>query len=156
MEYGIIEYAAITRRPTEELNTFAKIHLVQIYQQATVDDATALSQTLATRNGGYIVKRLFHTLIENLFQDIHYYFDNILIMAISKRQLSDEIVDCLRRIFEVGEENNTLRPNEEYKLPAIILTTRTTTLSTKKENDELLKVLWFDNDDNNNINGNDQ
>ncbi|KAI9587773.1 hypothetical protein GQX74_003619 [Glossina fuscipes] len=45
--------------------------------------------------------------------------------------------------------------NEEYKLPAIILTTRTTTLSTKKENDELLKVLWFDNDDNNNINGND-
>uniref|UniRef100_A0A1A9UPE1 Uncharacterized protein n=1 Tax=Glossina austeni TaxID=7395 RepID=A0A1A9UPE1_GLOAU len=45
--------------------------------------------------------------------------------------------------------------NEEYKLPAIILTTRTTILSTKKENDELLKVLWFDNDDNNNINGND-
>ncbi|XP_039212987.1 uncharacterized protein K02A2.6-like, partial [Crotalus tigris] len=85
---------------------FAKLDLVQAYQQLPVDEAAAVAQTIVTHRGAFKVKRLqfgvnvapgiFQSIMENTLRGIPGvcpYFDDVLIAGDSTQNLAERLSD---------------------------------------------------------------
>ncbi|XP_026529758.1 uncharacterized protein K02A2.6-like, partial [Notechis scutatus] len=94
---------------------FAKLDLVQAYQQLPVDVETAKAQTIVTHRGAFKCNRLqfrvsvapgiFQSLMERLLQGIKGvvpYFDDVLIAAPNREELERHLRLVLHRFMDAG------------------------------------------------------
>lgn len=94
---------------------FAKLDLVQAYQQLPVDEPMALAQTIVTHRGAFkctrlqfgfsVAPRIFQSLMEGLLQGIPGmvpYFDDILILAMDQSDLLSKLRAVLTRLRQAG------------------------------------------------------